>query len=378
MKKTPIIAFGIAVFPAFGSSAQAPGADIHISSQATFRVEQVTEGLREPWGMAFLPDGGVLVTERPGRLRLVNDNEWEPESIEGVPIVFDKGQGGLLDVALDPAFSENNLVYLSYAGIDNDRRSSTRVARGRLVDGRLADVEVIFRSNSASLEGKHWGSRLGFDPTGDLYVTIGDRGEPDSAQDLRSHGGTVVRIEADGSVPDDNPFIDQADVLPEIFSYGHRNPQGLAVHPETGQVWTQEHGPQGGDEVNLMVSGTNYGWPEITFGINYDGSLINGGLREQDGMAQPKYFWAPSIAPSGMTFYDGDVFPDWQGDLFIGALKDQLIARLELDGDTIIGEERLLEDELGRIRDVRTGPDGFIYILTDDADGGLYRLVPAE
>ena len=360
-------------------TAQMPPADAITSEQATFKVELVTDGLASPWGMAFLPNGDMLVTERPGALRLVTaDGTLSPEPIGGTPKVFARGQGGLLDVVIDPAFAENDLIYLSYAGVDEDGRSSTRVARGRLLDGELQDFEVIFRSNSASSGGVHWGSRIGFDPDGYLYVTSGDRGNKDQAQSLSRHAGSVIRINTDGSVPEDNPFVGQSGVRPEIYSYGHRNPQGLAVHPETGRVWTQEHGPQGGDEVNLIQAGVNYGWPEITWGVNYGGRPINGGLREQDGMAQPVHFWDPSIAPSGMTFYEGDAFPEWQGDLFVGALKYQLIARLEMDGDKVVAEERLLEGELGRIRDVRTGPDGFLYILIDDYDGGLYRLTPAN
>ena len=373
-------ASAFAVFLVLGCTAETatvPPSDAITSEQAEFRVELVADGLSSPWGMAFLPDGDMLVTERDGSLRLVRDGVLEPAPIGGVPKVFARGQGGLLDVVLDPGFAENDLIHLSYAGIDDDGRSSTRVARGRLLDGGLQDVEVIFRSNSASTGGVHWGSRLGFDPDGYLYVTVGERGNKDTAQNAGTHGGSVVRLNADGSVPDDNPFVGQRDALPEIYSYGHRNPQGLAVHPETGRIWTQEHGPRGGDEVNLIEAGANYGWPEISWGINYGGTPINGGLREQDGMAQPKHFWDPSIAPSGMTFYEGDAFPEWQGDLFVGALKYQLIARLEMDGDEVVAEERLLEGELGRIRDVRTGPDGLLYILTDDPDGGLYRLRPA-
>ncbi|MEM7044436.1 MAG: PQQ-dependent sugar dehydrogenase [Pseudomonadota bacterium] len=369
-----------ALFLVLGCSAQTatvPPGDTITSEQATFRVELVTDGLEFPWGMAFLPDGDMLITERDGRLRLVSGGGLDPTPIAGVPDVFASGQGGLLDVAIDPAFAENGLVYLSYSGVDDDGRSSTRVARGRLQDGALQDVEVIFRSNSVSSGGRHFGSRLGFDPDGYLYVTSGDRGNPDSAQNLARHAGTVLRLLPDGSVPDDNPFVGQSGVRPEIYSYGHRNPQGLAVHPETGRVWTQEHGPRGGDEVNLIEAGVNYGWPEISWGINYSGTPINAGLRELDGMAQPAHFWDPSIAPSGMTFYDGDAFPEWQGDLFVGALKFQLIARLEMEGDEIVAEERLLEGQLGRIRDVRTGPDGLLYILTDDPDGGLYRIAPS-
>ncbi len=371
---------GAAAFSVLGCSAEtAPAAPAGAiaSEQATFKVEMVVDGLDTPWGMAFLPDGDMLITERPGGLRLVRDGVLSPAPVTGTPAVFAQGQGGLLDVAIDPAFTENNLVYLSYAGIDDDGRSSTRVARGRLVKGALLDVEVIFRSNSASGGGAHWGSRLVFDPAGDLYITVGERGNKDTAQNLARHGGSVVRIKPDGSVPDDNPFIGKSGVRPEIYSFGHRNPQGMAVHPETGRIWTQEHGPRGGDEVNLIEPGVNYGWPEITWGINYSGEPVGRGLRELDGMAQPVHYWDPSIAPSGMTFYEGDAFPEWQGDLFVGALKYQLIARLEMEGDKVVAEERLLQGQLGRIRDVRTGPDGFLYILTDDPNGGLYRLQPA-
>ncbi len=348
-----------------------------VSDQATFELELVVKGLERPWGMAFLPNGDMLVTERPGRLRLVSGGALDPAPIGGVPEVFVKGQGGLLDVALDPAFEENRLVYLSYAGIDDNRRSATHVARGRLEDGKLTDVQVIFRSNTASNSSVHWGSRLAFDPAGDLYVTVGERGQGDNAQNLARHGGSVIRIRPDGRVPDDNPFVGRSDALPEIYSYGHRNPQGLAVHPETGRVWAQEHGPRGGDEVNLIEAGANYGWPEISWGINYNGEPVGTGLRRLEGMTQPVYYWDPSIAPSGMAFYDGEAFPEWRGDLLVGALKYRLLVRLEMAGGRVVAEERLIEGMIGRIRDVKVGPDGLVYVLTDEVDGGLYRLMPA-
>ena len=382
MKRLHVTAlFSFAASVVLGCSAKVgpvTAGDVITSEQADFVVEQVTGGFEHPWGMAFLPDGSILVTERPGDLRLVVDGELTAKPIDGVPKVFARGQGGLLDVAIDPDFENNQRIYLSYAGVEADRRSSTHVARGRLVDGSLEDVEVIFRSNSVSDGTVHWGSRIGFDPAGDLYVTLGDRGSQNVAQSLSRHGGSVVRIRPDGSVPEDNPFVGKNSARPEIYSYGHRNPQGLAVHPETGRVWTQEHGPRGGDEVNLIEAGANYGWPEISWGINYSGSPINGGLREKEGMEQPVHYWDPSIAPSGMTFYDGDAFPEWQGDLFVGALKYRLITRLEMDGDEVVGEEQLLRGDLGRIRDVRTGPDGFLYVLTDERVGRLYRIRPAD
>ena len=259
-------------------------------------------------------------------------------------------------------------------------RATAATARGsrapRLGDGRLDDLEVIFTAEPLVRSSKHFGSRLAFDREGHLFVTVGERGQDDRAQDLGDHNGSVIRLHPDGSVPADNPFVGRADARPEIYSYGHRNPQGMAVHPETGAVWTQEHGPRGGDEVNLVRPGVNYGWPVITHGIDYSGLPVGEGTHKE-GMAQPVHYWDPSIAPSGMAFYTGDAFPEWQGDLFIGALRDQLLVRLELDGERVVAEERLLEDAIGRIRDVETGPDGFLYLLTDERDGALYRLEPA-
>jgi glucose/arabinose dehydrogenase len=249
--------------------------------------------------------------------------------------------------------------------------------RARLEDGALVDLEEIFQAQPGFSGGRHFGSRLAFDPDGYLFITVGERGQRDEAQSLESHNGTVVRLHDDGTIPEDNPFVGEAGARPEIFSYGHRNPQGMDIHPETGVPWLQEHGARGGDEVNIVEAGVNYGWPVITYGIDYSGAPIGEGTAKP-GMAQPIHYWVPSIAPSGMTFYSGDAFPEWQGDLFVGALKFALITRLELDGDQVLAEERLLEDQLGRIRDVRTGPDGFLYLLTDEADGALYRLQPAE
>jgi glucose/arabinose dehydrogenase len=356
---------------------RAPGADVPDtveSDQARFRVVVLVEGLEHPWGMAFLPDGDLLITERPGRLRLVRDGALDPAPLEGVPEVYASGQGGLLDVALDPDFPTNRLIYLSYAA-ETDAGAGTRVARARLGEGRLEDLEVIFEGFMGS-GGRHFGSRLGFDPDGYLFVTLGERGDDERAQELRDLAGKVVRLQSDGSVPDHNPFVGRADAAPEVFSYGHRNPQGLAVHPETGRVWLVEHGPLGGDEVNVARAGVNYGWPVITYGRAYSGLPMGEGS-EKEGMAQPLHYWVPSISPSGMAFYEGDAFPQWQGDLFTGGLSGELLARLELDGERVVEEERLLDGVLGRIRDVRVGPDGYLYLLTDESDGGLYRLEPA-
>ena len=353
------------------------------SEQASFALVTVAAGLEHPWGMAFLPNGDVLITERPGRLRLLRAGAVEgpragahdPEWVAGVPEVYASGQGGLLDVALDPEFAANGRIYLSYAA-PGEGGNSTRVLRARLGDGRLEEPEVIFTARPLVRSSKHFGSRLAFDPDGNLFITVGERGEADRAQDLAELNGKVIRLGPDGSVAEDNPFVGSNDARPEIFSYGHRNPQGMAIHPATGAVWTHEHGPRGGDEVNLIRPGVNYGWPVITHGIDYSGAPVGEG-KAKPGMAQPLYYWVPSIAPSGMAFYMGDAFPDWQGDLFVGALKDELLVRLELDGERVVAEERLLAGAIGRIRDVETGPDGFLYLLTDESDGALYRLEPA-
>jgi aldose sugar dehydrogenase len=355
-----------------GAAQQGPIA----SEQATFELVTVVRGLEHPWGMAFLPDGDVLVTERPGRLRMVRDGVLDPRPIAGVPPVYASGQGGLLDVALDPAFASNRVIYLSYAAV-GDGGNSTRVARATLGDGRLEDLTEIFVALPLVRSSKHFGSRLAFDPEGHLFITVGERGQGERSQDIGDHNGSVIRLHPDGSVPADNPLAGVAGARPEIFSYGHRNPQGLAIHPETGVPWLHEHGARGGDEVNVAQPGANYGWPVITYGIDYSGAPIGEGTHK-DGMAQPIHYWVPSIAPSGMAFYDGAAFPEWRGDLFVGALRSELLARLELDGEQVVAEERLLEGAIGRIRDVRVGPDGYLYLLTDESNGGLYRLEPAE
>ena len=348
------------------------------SERHAFVAETLATGLEHPWGLAFLPNGGFLVTERPGRLRLVGaDGRVDPRPVEGLPRIAATGQGGLLDVALHPDFANNRLVYLSYAEA-GDGGVGTAVARGRLDGHRLEDVEVLFRMTPKTGGGRHFGSRLVFDRDGYLFVTLGDRGDRPRAQALDDHIGTLVRLHDDGRVPADNPFVGRDDALPEIYSYGHRNMQGAALHPETGQLWTHEHGPQGGDEINLPQPGVNHGWPVITYGVNYVvGTPIGEGTHRQ-GMAQPLYHWTPSIAPSGMAFYTGEAFPGWQGDLFVGALKFRQLVRLSLDGERVVGEERLLDGALGRIRDVRQGPDGLIYLLTDADDGRLVRLRPAD
>ena len=347
-------------------------------SSPSFRAVTATEGLEYPWGLAFLPDGKMLVTERPGRLRLVGaDGRLDPRPIGGVPAVAAVGQGGLLDVALHPDFARNSWIYLSYAA-HGPGGYGTEVARARLEGHALRDLKVVFSMRPKTTTGHHFGSRLVFDRQGYLYVTLGDRGEMDRAQRLDDHAGSVIRLHDDGRVPADNPFVAVPNALPEKFTLGNRNIQGAALHPGTGLLWAHEHGPQGGDEINIIRAGTNYGWPVITYGRNYgSGTPIGEGTRKA-GMVQPLLQWTPSIAPSGMAFYTGDKFPAWRGDLFVGALRGQMLVRLELDGERIVREERLLENKVGRIRDVRNGPDGFLYLLIDDPHGRIVRLEPGS
>lgn len=346
------------------------------SDKLRFQAVTLSSGLEHPWGLAFLPDGRMLVTERPGRLRLIDARgRLDPRPVQGLPPVAASGQGGLLDVALHPEYARNGWLYLAYAG-PGPGGQGTEVLRARLAGYRLRDVQVLFRMRPKSGTGQHFGSRLAFDRDGFLYITLGDRGEKERAQRLDDHAGSVIRLHDDGRVPRDNPFVGTPGALPEKFTLGHRNMQGAALHPDTGVLWTHEHGPQGGDEINVIRAGTNYGWPVITHGRNYViGTQIGEGTAKP-GMAQPLWQWTPSIAPSGMAFYTGQRFPAWRGNLFVGALRGQMLVRLELRGESIVKEERLLEGVLGRIRDVRTGPDGLLYLLTDSADGKLIRLEP--
>jgi glucose/arabinose dehydrogenase len=347
------------------------------SEEHTFRVVRLVEGLEHPWGMAFLPDGRMLVTERPGRLRVVDKSgRLEPRPIAGLPPIVAQGQGGLLDVALHPRFTNNNLVYLAFVA-RGEGGIGTEVARGRLAGDHLENVQVIFRMQPKSGTGRHFGSRLVFDREGYLFITLGDRGEQERAQRPDDHAGSVIRLHDDGRVPSGNPFVGKTGWKPEKFTLGNRNMQGAALHPQTGALWTHEHGPQGGDEVNVIRAGANYGWPVITYGVNYGiGTKIGEGTQKA-GMTQPVHYWVPSIAPSGMAFYAGDQFPRWRGDLFVGALRDEMLVRLKLDGEKVVKEERLLKRALGRVRDVRSGPDGLLYLLTDSPSGALLRLEPA-
>ena len=372
IKQRPAILLLLLIWiPAIGYTAPS-----YQTEKASFTYEIVTRGLSHPWSLAFLPDGRMLVSERSGDLRLIDaDGRLDPTPIVGLPLIRQIGQGGLLDVVLHPQFDNNRLLYFSYAEPGKGGYGTT-VARGRLEKHRLSQVEIIYRMARKTGSKRHFGSRLVFDPDGYLFITQGDRGDRPRAQDLKDHAGSLIRIHDDGRIPEDNPFVGHKGAQPEIYSYGHRNMQGAALYPGSGRLWIHEHGPQGGDEINIPVAGRNYGWPIITYGANYGTGTKIGEGTHKPGMEQPIHHWTPSIAPSGMAFYTGDRFKNWKGDLFVGSLKFQLLVRLELDGDKVTHEERMLRGELGRIRDVRQGPDGLIYLLTDANDGMLVRLVP--
>jgi len=335
----------------------------------------IADGLRHPWGLEFLPDGRFLITERDGFLRILDKNGLS-KVIPGLPPIAVKAQGGLLDVALDPEFSKNNWVYFTYSAT-GPGGIGTELGRGKLKNDKIIEFEVLFRLLPKTSSGYHFGSRIVFDDKGYLYITLGDRGDRNRAQDLSDHAGSVIRLNTDGSIPADNPFINVSDKEPEIFSYGHRNPQGAAWHPARKEIWIHEHGPQGGDELNIIEKGTNYGWPLATYGKEYvTGFKI--GKTVIPGTAQPVHYWVPSIAPSGMSFYQSDRFPGWNGDLLIGSLKFQELVRLKLNGAKIIKEQRLLSGELGRIRAVKVDATGYIWLLTDSSDGKLVRLEPSN
>jgi len=376
---------------ALPTAAQTP--QVFDSELHAFRVVTVAHGLYEPWSIAFLPGGDILVTEKPGRLRIIRDGVLEPEPIQGVPQVRAVGQGGLLEVLPHPDFASNRLLYISFSKPNTDMsEATTAVIRAHFDGERLTRVEEIFEADAWSAAGSHFGGRLAFDPEGYLFITVGDRGsnpmtEPRSAhpsQLLTNHIGSVIRLHDDGRVPRDNPFVGRSDALPEIWSYGHRNPQGLAIDPETGNVWSTEHGPQGGDELNHILPGRNYGWPVVGYGVQYGGQQIHE-ARTREGMEDPVIFWTPSIATSGLMFYTGDAFPEWKGHLFVGGLDGQQIHRVvvvERDGGFEVQrmERSPLLSGFGRVRDVRQGPEGHIYVALDDRRGGgvtpVVRLEP--
>jgi aldose sugar dehydrogenase len=368
--------------PAVPGQTRAPEQKLNVA----FDVVTVTEGLVNPWGMAFLPDGKMLVTEKPGRLRVVSaDGKTMSEAVAGLPAVDARGQGGLLDVSLDPAFQKNQLIYWSFSEPRDGMMNNTAVARGRFVDGaapKVENVQVIFHQSPSLNSPLHFGGRLVWNRDGTLFVTLGDRSITEGrmqAQKMDSLIGKLARINADGSIPKDNPFVGKEGVRPEIWSFGHRNIQAATLNPATGELWEVEHGTRGGDEVNIARKGKDYGWPTIAYGVEYQGPPITGGIQQQAGMEQPVYYWDPNIAPSGMIFYTGKLFPAWQNSMFIGGLGSTNLVRLSVKGDKVVGEERLLQDlqpNRDRFRDVRQGPDGAIYLLTDNAKGRILKIVP--
>jgi glucose/arabinose dehydrogenase len=360
--------------PAQGPAAKSP---TPASRNDVARVETVASGLDHPWGFAFLPDGRIIVTERSGNVRIVGRDGRVSTPLAGTPAVRAGGQGGMLDVALDPAFAQNQIIYLSFSEPGDGGVSGTAVARARLADTRLEDVRVIYRQEPKVSSSGHFGSRLVFRGDGTLFVTQGDRFNfRERAQDLSTTIGKVVRINTDGTIPRDNPFVGRTDARPEIWSYGHRNQQAATLHPETGQLWTVEHGAAGGDELNHPEAGKNYGWPVITYGRDYNGRRIGEGAVKQ-GMEQPVYYWDPVIAPSGMIVYTGDKYPGWRGSFLIGSMQPGALVRLTLNNGAVASEERYLGDLRERIRDVQQGPDGFVYVITDNSDGRILRVLPA-
>ncbi|MFT4045974.1 MAG: PQQ-dependent sugar dehydrogenase [Solimonas sp.] len=363
-----------ALLPAFPGQTRAPGID----SRIELDVQTVAQGLDKPWAFEFLPDGSILLTEKPGKLRILGKDGRLSAPVEGLPPVLEIGQGGLLDVALDPDFGKNHVIYWSYAEA-RESGNGTTLARGVLErDGMapsLHDVQVIFRQEPALESRLHFGSRIAFARDGTLFLTLGERSILEGrvqAEDLRSDLGKVIRINRDGSVPKDNPFVATPDARPEIWSYGHRNVQAAAIDPATGKLWTVEHGPRGGDELNQPQAGRDYGWPTITYGIEYKGDPVGAGISARKGLEQPVYYWDPVIAPSGMTFYTGKMFPEWQGSIFIGGLASTKLVRLQMRKGRVAGEEWLLQGR--RIRDVRQGPDDALYIITDGPGGELLRI----
>jgi aldose sugar dehydrogenase len=375
---TPTLVLIVTIVACGAAQGPAPRSSTPSSMTGVVRAETVAGGLEHPWGLAFMPDGRMLVTERPGRLRIVEPNGTLSAPLGGVPAVFARGQGGLLDVTLDPRFAENRMVYLSFAEPGEGGTAGTAVARGRLGQGQLENVEVIYRQRPKLQGAAHFGSRIVFGRDGTIFITQGDRqAYRDSAQSLSAGMGKVMRINPDGTVPKDNPFIGRPGVQPEIWSYGHRNVQGAALDPETGQLWTAEHGAAGGDELNHPEAGKNYGWPVITYGRDYSGAKIGEGT-EKPGMEQPVFYWDPVIAASGMVFYRGDSLPGWKGSLFVGSMTPGALVRLVLDHGIVTKEERHLGELRERFRDIQQGPDGFLYAVTDSPNGRILRIVPAS
>lgn len=338
----------------------------------TYSIDTVATDLLNPWGLTFLPNNDLLVTERAGEIRIIRDDQLLNEKIQGVPEVYASGQGGLFEVKLHPDYASNGWLYIIYAAKVGSG-GNTAIMRARLEGNRLVDQEKIFQAEPFATGGRHFGGHLEFDSEGYLYLSVGERGNRPNAQTLSNTSGKIIRLNDDGSIPADNPFIGQSGVKPEIYTYGNRNPQGMVVHPTTGEIWTHEHGPMGGDEINIIRAGSNYGWPEVTYGKNYDGTTITDVTSRED-VAHPLHYWIPSIAPCGMEFITSDLYPPWKGNLLVGSLKFRYVARLELDGEKVINEEKLIEN-LGRVRSIAQSPDGLIYVSVE-SPGMVIRLIP--
>ncbi|PHS25964.1 MAG: hypothetical protein COA84_06850 [Robiginitomaculum sp.] len=374
MRLLPLAAFALTIMLSPAAHGEPKVIGVEHSAQADFEIVEITNELDTPWGLTFLPGGDALITQRPGGLVRVNLQSGEKTDIPGAPTPLVLQQGGLLDVVLSPGFNKDHLVYFTYAA-GTKKSNHTEIARGRFEDNVIQDLQVIFRANTTKKKGgAHFGSRIVFDRDGYLFASIGEGFRyMNEAQNPASHFGTIIRIYPDGRVPDDNPFADGKDGAPEVWSYGHRNPQGMALHPRTGALWEHEHGPMGGDEINIIEAGKNYGWPKATFGIDYSGAIISD-YTKRPGMKNSIMHWTPSIAPSGMAFYTGDQFPGWQGDVFAGALAGQHLRRVKFRGTKVLAQEKLLESLEARIRDVRNGPDGTLYVLTNGSEGQLIKL----
>ena len=364
------------ILVSIGAANAQPVAGSTITTQKQkFVLQSVTTELQRPWGMAFLPDGRILVTELAGEIRIIKDDKLLDEKISGVPEVFNNGQGGLLDIQLHPDYTKNGWIYITYAKPDGTKGGGTTVIRAKLKGNTLTNIEQLFNAQPSSPSGAHFGSRIVFDGKGYIFFSCGERGKMENAQDLTNHLGKIMRLHDDGRVPTDNPFVNTAGAMPTIFSYGHRNPQGIDIHPVSRRIYNNEHGPRGGDEINLVGKGNNYGWPVITYGINYDGTILSE-LKAKDGMEQPVFQWTPSIGPSSMKFVVGDLYPGWKGDILNGSLSFKYLERVHLENGKVTEQEKLLENA-GRVRDVTISPDGYIYVATE-TPGIIVKLVPVN